>query len=117
MKLRTIQNIYDELNQVNFSGRLSRPVIKLTRNSDLHGKVSDAGRGRCVMWIHPFSEGGVREMRATVFHEMVHQYLDYHLDINDTAHHGELFWLVYFTFANGLFDWENPEDYVDEATH
>ena len=114
MKLVTIKRLYDELNATNFRGRLARPTIRLTRNADIHGKVSDAGRGRCTFWIHPFSDNTERAMRATIYHEMVHQYLDYHLGVEDNAHHGDLFWLVYFLFANRTFDWENPEDYKEE---
>lgn len=112
MKLKTIVKLYDELNRNNFSGRLQRPFIRLTRNTRMHGIVSDIGRGRCMIRINP--NEGPDEMRATVFHEMVHQYLDYHLGIEDNGHHGDLFWLVYFTFATHDFEWENPEDYKNE---
>lgn len=113
MKLQTIKNIYHALNAECFGNCLATPVIRLTRSNDLHGKVSDGGPRGPIMRIHPFSGSNEREMRSTVFHEMIHQYLDYHLDVEDNGHHGDLFWLAYFTFANGTFDWEKPGDYDD----
>jgi hypothetical protein len=112
MKLRTIRNIYRELNRENFGGQLAEPTVLITRNRNIHGKVSDNGYQDPVMSFNSKKDKGLRAMRGTVYHEMVHQYLDYHLDIEDNAHHGELYWLAYFTFANLTFDWEKPEDYV-----
>ena len=112
MKLRTIKRIYCELNRENFGGRLAEPTILISRSAGIHGKVSDGCNRGPIMSFNPVDEKTLRAMRGTVYHEMVHQYLDYHLDIEDNAHHGELYWLAYFTFANLTFDWEKPEVYV-----
>ena len=108
MRLNTIRKLYDELNTANFGGRMERPVIRFLRG-EAEAKVQDLGRNRPRMRFNPFAAKTVREMRATVYHEMVHQYLDYHLGVDqEEDHHGELFWLVYFTHATPSFDWETP---------
>lgn len=90
------------------------PTILRTRNLRLHGEVVDGGRPgnpKPIMRFNTADDKSLREIRATVYHEMVHQYIDYFLGIEDNAHHGDIFWLVYYTFANATFDWERPGDY------
>lgn len=113
MRLRTIKNIYDELNRKNFSGRLERPTILKTRRW-VHGEYVYGGNtDRRVMRFNPEDDKGFRKMRATVFHEMVHQYVEQILG-EHTYKHDSLFWLAYYLFATMDFDWESPEDYADE---
>ena len=113
MKLRTIQNIYDSLNRENFGGRLERPTIRLTRHKDNHAHYQFGGNtSRTLMEFNPADTRGLQEMRATVFHEMVHQFVYEILDTVEKDDHGDVFWLTYFTFANPTFAWEKPDDHA-----
>ena len=106
MKLRTIQTIYDTLNHTIFNGRLVRPTILKSRNTRLAGHYNYGGLSPAYMAFT--DDTGSRAMRGTVYHEMIHQYLDEYLGIEDNGDHGDQFWLAYYTFANFTFDWEVP---------
>jgi predicted SprT family Zn-dependent metalloprotease len=113
MKLKTIVNLYDELNRANFAGRLERPTILLTKRW-VHGDYAYGGNSdRVVMRFNPADDKGLRQMRATVFHEMVHQFVHQVLG-EHTDKHDDLFWLCYFRFATPNFNFEDPKKYDDE---
>jgi hypothetical protein len=64
MKLKTIVNLYDELNRANFAGRLERPTVLLTRRW-VHGDYAYGGNSdRVVMRFNPADDKGLRQMRA-----------------------------------------------------
>jgi hypothetical protein len=99
--------LYNDLNVTCFDGKLNKPTILISR-ADVHGHYTFGGNFKPYMAFNPADDKGLRAMRATVYHEMVHQYLEEVLGIEEAKMHGDVFWLTYFLFANMTFDWEEP---------
>ena len=110
MRLNTIKRLYDDLNVTCYDSRLDRPTILRSRTRSVHAHYNYGGNMPAYMAFNPADDKGLRAMRATVYHEMVHQYLDEVLGIEEDKMHGDVFWLAYFTFANATFDLEETYD-------
>jgi hypothetical protein len=97
MKLLTIKLVYDELNKSHFSGALTRPRILIKRWRNAYAQYVTTHRENTL-------EFNLRRLkypqaRSVIYHEMVHQYVEEILDIQEDDHHGEIFWKVYKWFA------------------
>lgn len=95
MKLKTLINIYDELNATVFSNLLVKPVILAKRWRDAHAQHVVRSNGPNRMEFNPSDIIGLSHARAVVYHEMVHQYVEEILDIQEEDHHGPIFWQWY----------------------
>src|SRR5210317_1897238 len=98
MKLKTLKNKYDELNTSVFAGVLTRPLMLNTRASWLYACYSIAG----YQSIIHFNLKHLRNKGFKVlYHEMIHQYVEEYLGIEEEDHHGEEFWRNYRLFNPG----------------
>ena len=96
MKLRTFERLYDELNSSTFAGVLSCARIMHTRS------IRDYAVFDPNTYIISFNTKAISGMlmaRSIVYHEMIHQYLDQILNIDE--HHGINFWKAYRKFNPG----------------
>jgi hypothetical protein len=94
LKLETVKKIYLALNAKNFGGVLDMPRILFSRSLDFHGQHSGD--------ILEFNLEGIKgyfAVRELVFHEMVHQYVDEFLQLEDTNDHGKIFVKTYNKFC------------------
>ena len=100
MKLKTLINIYDELNARNFGGVLVRPVILGKRWRNALGQYVVSTNAPSRMEFNPDGISGLSHARAVVYHEMVHQYVEEFLENDDCSEsHGLEFWKAYRRFA------------------
>lgn len=101
MKYQTFIRIYDTLNQTVFANLLVRPVIVFTRG-DYHAQFVNAthhyGRG-AYMQFNPADIKGIAHATAIIYHEMIHQYVEEYLELDEDDHHGPIFWRNYKLFA------------------
>lgn len=95
MKLATLKNIYRNLNATVFSNLLTEPVILAKRWRNAHGQHVVPTNGRNRMEFNPAGIVGLSHARAVIYHEMVHQYVEEILDIQEDDHHGPIFWAWY----------------------
>ena len=51
------------------------------------------------MEFNPAGIKGISHARSVVYHEMIHQYLEDILDVQEDDHHGPVFWQYYTYFA------------------
>lgn len=98
MKLLTIKLIYNELNKSHFCSALEMPtiLIKRWRNTYAQHVVRVNGPYRLEFNLRRLK---YPRARSIIFHEMVHQYIEEILDIQEDNAHGEIFWAVYKWFA------------------
>ncbi len=69
MKLNTVKNIWQELNARNFGGVLDMPRIRWNRHHKHAGKYNGI-----VLYVAPDMD--INQTRETVYHEMIHQYIE-----------------------------------------
>ena len=99
MKLQTLIEIYHAFNAEIFGNVLHSPAFFATRargeyasyEAGLHGGLS-------VIWFNSREIKG-HWARSIVFHEMIHQYLEEFLQVEESDHHGPKFWKEYRKFA------------------
>ncbi len=98
MKLNTLIQIYHQLNREIFAEVLTPPLFFATRSRD---EFASYVEGISVPSEIHFNSRYIKGhwARSIVYHEMIHQYLAEFLQINETNHHGELFWQEYRKFA------------------
>lgn len=98
MKLATIRRIYDELNESQFAGLLERPRFFGTRNNREYASYVACDPLPSIMFYHNAAIAGYWA-RSIVYHEMTHQYVEEFLGIEESDHHGPVFWKNYRKFA------------------
>lgn len=98
MKLATLTGIYDEFNRSVFASVLDRPFIRNTRSRGEYASyVASEYYGSTIYFNAAIIAG--HWARSIVFHEMVHQYVEEFLELEEDNHHGEIFWRNYRIFA------------------
>lgn len=103
MKRQTLINIYREFNTRNFGGVLVEPGIFALRWKDDLGQFVTSTNGSNRMEFNPNNIKGIPHARAVVYHEMIHQYVEEFLGLDEVNHHGSIFWRNYKMFAtNGV---------------
>lgn len=98
MKLRTLKNKYDELNALVFAGVLTRPRMLNTRARHLYASYSIEAF-EALMHFNLKHLRGIWE--KVLYHEMIHQYVEEYLGIEEEDHHGDEFWRNYRIFNPG----------------
>jgi len=75
-KLQTLKQIWNEYNELVFGGKLEYVPIMLTRAKKYYGYygVTDSSQ-KASMYISGHWNKPIEELRATLLHEMVHQFL------------------------------------------
>ena len=101
MKFKTLIKIYDQLNEKNFGGVLSRPVIRFNRTKNIDGFWCEGKMG-----FNLSDTKGFFKVTELVYHEMVHQYIDEFLKLELQDDHGKEFKKCYRKFHTHdfLFD-------------
>jgi hypothetical protein len=111
MKLTTAKRIYDALNDTVFAGLLYRPLLCGTRNRYTYAAY-EAGIGvqsRIYINSREIANCPVNG-ESFIYHEMIHQYLEEYLGIEESDHHGPEFWRNYRLFApKGIILFEDLE--------
>ena len=97
MKLQTVKEIYRQLNTLNFGDVLEQPIIKFTRS-----RFNDGTYNRQTMQFNLADITGFDAVRETVYHEMIHQYIDEFLSLDTWVDHGKDFKQEYNKFAFGI---------------
>jgi hypothetical protein len=99
MKHRTAKAVYETLNARNFGGVLEMPAILFTRNTRVHGEQNTG-----FIKLNFTDIRGMSAKVETIYHEMVHQYIDEYLDIDlwETDYHGSKFIKQYNKFSFGI---------------
>ena len=99
MKLETVKEIYRALNTRNFGGVLIMPTILNRRWREAFGEYHTKKNGPNVMSFNTNALEGFSHARAVIYHEMVHQYIEEFLCLDEDDHHGIIFWRTYKRFA------------------
>jgi len=101
VKLRTAKRIYDAINAKNFGGVLHRPRFLNTHSRSTYAAYEWTDRYsmihvnlKTLRWYNAYS---------IIFHEMIHQYLEEFLGIDEGTHHGFRFWQESKKFASTNF--------------
>lgn len=99
-----IVDAWDYLNDVCFDGEMIRPTFKVWLNLQMVTKGKKYKLLGCydkspkekkgIIWISYKHEDN--SQLETLFHEMVHQYINEVLDDKNYHHHGTLFWDIYY---------------------
>lgn len=95
MKLRTIINIWHDLNATVFNGQLSVPRFFNTRSRDHYAAFTYDDSQAYMYYNTKIIKGDIA--KSIVYHEATHQYGDevLHLPENEQLNHGPMFWDVY----------------------
>lgn len=95
MKLRTFEKLWYEFNDKCFDSAMMLPRLCRTRSNDLWAYYEDTeGQGTiAINYVNHY------QMVAFFFHEMVHQYVEEVLGVEDNDDHGEVFWKTYYERA------------------
>jgi len=103
LKLSTYKHIYRALNNTVFRGVLTMPVILFTR-ANHHAQYINVGGNlsRSVIEINPREITGFQHATAIMYHEMIHQLIEEHFELEEDDHHGPLFWKYYKLFVPSL---------------
>jgi hypothetical protein len=101
MKLRTLISVWEHLNSSVFAGVLTRPRFLVTRNEREYASYQWAEK-ESIIYFNSRHIRGFRHALAIVFHEMVHQYVEEYLGIEEEDHHGDEFWRNHRIFNPGL---------------
>jgi hypothetical protein len=89
MKLKTAKRIYERLNSETFGGLID-VRLWVSRSRDNFGHYDHNGIA--------LSRVNIRDMATlaeTIYHEMIHVYIDEIVEATDTAEHGTVFWQWY----------------------
>ena len=94
MNLRTLKQIWEQLNSEVFSGVLYPPRFHRTRS---RGEYASYVAGITTQSELHFNTTAItgKMARSIVYHEMIHQYVEEFLNVEEKNHHGELFWFYY----------------------
>ena len=100
MKLATLERIWHELNESQFAGLLYPPRFFGIRNEREYASFQAAGEAGGESWMF-FNTRHIKGFwaRSIVYHEMIHQYVEEYLGIEESDHHGPVFWKNYRKFA------------------
>lgn len=105
MKLQTFKNIWEELNETVFASVLFPPRFYRTRSNYSYAAYVAGIDCESDMYFNLDTPG--RLGRSTVYHEMVHQYLEEFLNVEEKDDHGPIFLKEYDKFKPsdvGAFD-------------
>lgn len=97
MKYKTFINIYNALNTSVFNDLLIRPTILFTRMRGAHAQYVNTQNSR--LEFNPVDIKGLGLATAIIYHEMIHQYIEEILDLEEENHHGPIFWQYYEYFS------------------
>jgi hypothetical protein len=75
------------------------PTILNRRWREAYGEYHTKKNGPSVLAFNLSQLEGFSHARAVVYHEMVHQYIEEFLGLDESDHHGPLFWRNYKLFA------------------
>lgn len=106
MKYKTAINIYNKLNFEIF-GNLIDTRIYFSRARNLYGHYDNNGIG-----INPRNHNNIIELTETIFHEMIHVFIEEILLVDDTSEHGYLFTAWYYRLLPDYIK-PNLENYYD----
>ena len=95
MKLNTIKQIYRALNSEIFNGLLDEPVMLCKRWRDAHAQHVVVSNGPNRLEFNLNGIKGLAHATAVVYHEMIHQYIEEILHLDEDDHHGPIFWQWY----------------------
>jgi len=99
MKYNTVIIAFQELNARNFGGVLRQPVIVSLRHRGHHAACVSSTNKALYLTVNQKGFDSVSHMRSVMYHEMVHQYVEEFLGIDEELHHGPDFWRNYKMFA------------------
>jgi hypothetical protein len=102
MKLKTAQQVFDRLNRDTFSG-LINTRLWISRSTRFYGHYNRDGIGLSRVNIRNHTT-----LCETIYHEIIHVYIDDILEVKDTGEHGLVFWQWYDYL---LPNWITP-DYI-----
>ena len=97
MKLRTFEKLWHELNSSVFAGVLECPRFLRTRGRWDYASYEWWAYKPSIIRVGPYVNG--HNVRDVVYHEMIHQYVEEWLGLEEENHHGEIFWRNYRLFA------------------
>ena len=99
MKLNTFKNLYRKLNAKIFANLLIEPKFFSRRWRVTLGQYYQHSRGRYSVIEFQTKETPKELLLTVVYHEMIHQYVDEFLGIDEEDDHGEEFQRNYRLFA------------------
>jgi hypothetical protein len=108
VKLRTLINVWGQLNAEVFAGVLYPPCFYSTRSRNNFAGYAAGIDCESDMYFNLKHILG-RLARSTVYHEMIHQYVEEYLGIEEENDHGPIFLKQYDKFKPadiGVFDCE-----------
>ncbi|MHC4266471.1 MAG: hypothetical protein ACYSUK_11140 [Planctomycetota bacterium] len=94
MNLRTLKQIWEQLNDTVFSGVLYPPRFYRTRSRGEYASYVAGIGTESELHFNTTAITG-KMARSIVYHEMIHQYIEEFLGVEENNHHGELFWYHY----------------------
>lgn len=98
MKLATLIQIWEQLNDSVFSGLLYPPCFYRTRSRGEYASYVAGIGSESQLYFNTDHISGTWA-RSIVYHEMIHQYIEEFLGIEEANHHGSEFWRNYKLFA------------------
>jgi hypothetical protein len=97
MKLRTFVNLWHRFNDEHFDGTMLPPKFRRTRSNNYWACYeNDPQERQGTIYVNYKKHW---QMEAIFFHEMVHQYVEEVLGIDEDNHHSEVFWKTYYERA------------------
>lgn len=100
MKFKTAKEIYDRLNREVFPCLIDER-LRFTRARNDFGKVDHNGIALSRKRIKH-----IETLKETIYHEMLHVFIDDFLESSDDDHHGTIFWSWYFRL---IPSWIKPD--------
>jgi hypothetical protein len=99
MKLNTARTTYDKFNAEIFSNLLVRPVFRRTRARYEYASYVPGFNVYypSIIFINLNHVNG-NNVRSIIYHEMIHQYVEEFLRVEESDHHGPEFWRNYRLF-------------------
>ena len=101
MKLRTVIQIYEELNKRNFGDVLEIPCILFSRSRSVDGYYDVNS-----MAFNLTDVKGFNAVKELIYHEMIHQYIHEFLKLKTVPDHGKEFKKTYCKFHTFDFDFD-----------
>ena len=89
MKLITVKRYAARINADAFGNSLELPCFQFTRNRRIHGEY----KGNIIA-INPNNTSA--DIIETIYHELLHDFIDTVLDSPDNNDHGFIFWAWYY---------------------
>ena len=93
--MRTFERLWHHFNDEYFGGAMFQPKFRRTRSKD-YWACYEAAEDQGIITLNYENH---YEIEAIFFHEMVHQYVEEVLGVDEENHHGEVFWKTYYEHA------------------